>query len=62
MFRWDQWVQGAFYSGLVSVVAIAPAIVADGITKPELWALLSAFIGGIALYCKDHKPEPPVGK
>lgn len=56
MFRWDLWVRGAIASGFVTAIAIAPAIVLDGITKLELWALFSGFLGGIALFCKTHPP------
>lgn len=56
MFRWDLWVKGAVASGFVAVVAVAPAILMDGVTKAEIWALLSGFAGGIALYCKTHPP------
>lgn len=57
MFRWDLWLKGALGSGFVSMIAIAPAIVTDGISKLELWALLSGFLGGVALYCKSHPPR-----
>lgn len=56
MFRWDLWIRGAIASGFVALVAIAPAILMDGVTKSELWALLAGFAGGIGLYCKSHPP------
>ena len=55
--RLDQWTKGALASGFVSVIAIAPVIVKDGVTSVEAWALLSCFLGGIALYCADHPPK-----
>lgn len=55
--RWDQWWKGAAASGFVTLVAIAPALVLNGVTKVEAWAMLSSFLGGIALWCKDHKIE-----
>lgn len=55
--RWDSWWKGALFSGALAVVAVAPAIVVNGITEVEAWALLSVFLGGIALWCKDHKIE-----
>lgn len=58
MFRWDLWIQGALASGIVSVIAVAPAIVLNGITEAELWALLAGFLGGIGLFCKAHPPKP----
>lgn len=57
MFRWDRWIQGAIASGVISAIAIAPAIVMNGVTKLELWTLLAGFIGGIGLYCKSHPPD-----
>lgn len=62
MFRWDLWIQGALSSGVIALVAAAPAIVIDGVTGPELWALLAGFLGGLALYCKAHPPEPWKGE
>ena len=56
-FKWDKWLQGAVISGLLAVVAIAPGITSEGITKLEAWAMLSVFIGGIALFCKNHPPN-----
>ena len=57
MFRWDLWVRGAFASGFVSTISIAPALVTDGVSKLELWALLAGFLGGVALFCKSHPPN-----
>ncbi len=59
MFRWDKWLQGAFYSGLVAAIAAAGPMFADGeVTKPELYMLISFFLGGIALWCKSHPVDP----
>lgn len=57
MFRWDQWIQGAIASGFIALVAVAPAIVIDGITVADMWSLLAGFLGGIGLYCKTHPPK-----
>lgn len=62
MFRWDLWIQGAIASGFIALIAVAPAVVMDGITGPEMWSLLAGFLGGIALYCKTHPPEPWSGE
>lgn len=56
-FRWDKWLQGVIASGVIAVVMTLGPIVGDGITKAELWMLLSAFIGGVILFCKDHPPD-----
>jgi hypothetical protein len=55
--RWDMWWKGALASGILAVVAVSPAIVDNGITGVEAWALLSVFLGGIGLWCKQHKLE-----
>ncbi len=54
--RWDLWWKGAVASGFITLIAVAPALVSDGVTSAEAWALLASFLGGIALWCKDHKP------
>lgn len=53
--RFDQWWKGAIASGFVTAVAVAPALVLEGVTKAEIWMIFSSFLGGIALWCKDHK-------
>lgn len=53
-FRWDRWLEGLVASGLLSVVMIVGPLAEGGFTKAEAYMLLSAFLGGIALYCKNH--------
>jgi hypothetical protein len=55
--RWDIWWRGALASGVLAVISVAPAVVQNGVTKVEAWALLSVFLGGIALWRKEHKLE-----
>ncbi len=55
--RWDVWWKGAVASGTLAVISVAPALIENGITRVEAWALLSVFVGGIALWRKEHKLE-----
>jgi len=58
MFRWDKWMEGAVFAGAVTAIAAAPALLADGkITGVEAMMLLGTFLGGIALYIKQHPPQ-----
>lgn len=57
MFRWDKTIEGALYSGLVTLVMSAAPFFADGkITGAEGIMMLGTFLGGIALYIKTHPP------
>jgi hypothetical protein len=58
MFQWNKWFEGMIASGLVAAIMVIGPLINDGITKSELYMLLSAFLGGIVLYCKSHPPTP----
>lgn len=68
--RWDQWFKGLLISGAITGAVYGAASMADGeFTKKEAIMLAGAFLGGAALYMKDHPPKsdddyvtPPASK
>ncbi len=55
--RWDKLLQAAALSGLLTAVLAAAPFFADGkITGAEGIMLLGTFLGGVALYIKQHPP------
>ena len=57
LMRWDKALQGALFSGILTVVLGAAPFFTDGrITGAEGVMLLGIFLGGVGLYIKQHPP------
>lgn len=56
--RWDKLLEGAIFSGIVSVCTLGVPLFVDGkITGAEGVMALGFFVSGVGFYLREHKTE-----